>query len=116
MKIFRKHLLNVVNILHIQIKDKNWQITVPDKELVEILEKNKSLFKFTGRDVENFIAKCKLAHGVRVFSEPIENRFKLNKADINVAMESAKKHRKGDEKEDAPPPSMYQQCKIGVIE
>ena len=59
-------------------------------------------FKFFGRDIENFISKCKIAHAKRVLFENPEKKKIINQEDINSAIqiymnESQKKINKNPE-------------------
>ena len=44
-------------------------------------------FKFFGRDIENFISKCKIAHAKRVLFENPEKKKIINQEDINSAIQ-----------------------------
>ena len=45
------------------IKDMKWQISMDKKDIVEIIKKEKDLFKHAGGDVETFLSKMKMEIG-----------------------------------------------------
>lgn len=50
-----------------KISDIGWKIKYDDTYIVEWFNKNKDLFKYYGRDIENLVSKVKITHSKRVF-------------------------------------------------
>ena len=49
-------------------------------------EKNKKYFKYFGRDIENFLTKCKTAHAKRVLFLDQEEKRKISKNDLKEGL------------------------------
>jgi len=82
------------------ISEMEWQLGLDRKDIVQILKKNKNLFKQAGGDIENFLTKCKMAHARRVFSLDPEHMFVLTKKDMESSIEMIKKYSFREEKKD----------------
>ena len=54
---------------------------------VEWFKKNKDYFKFYGRDIENILAKTKIAHSRRVFCKPEDEKRKITLNDLDAGFE-----------------------------
>ena len=70
-----------------------WKIneSVEKKFIVEFFKNNKDFFKNFGGDIETFISKIKMVHSKRIFCLDKENKFIINKEDINTAIIMMKK-------------------------
>ena len=88
------------------IKEMNWELSVSDNIITDIIEKNKEYFKNAGGDIEILISKCKMVHAKRVFTLDRKNKFILTKDDIHKGFEMMKKYRV-KEKSTLPPIGMY---------
>jgi SpoVK/Ycf46/Vps4 family AAA+-type ATPase len=86
------------------VNDSNWLLNVNKDVLINIIKKNRKLFKNVGGDIETFFSKCKMFHSRRVFSMSKENKFILCLEDIQSAID----YLTGNAvKEDEPPWGMY---------
>ena len=109
---FWEHRIEEYNSSHLckifvkMVKDIDWETAFLEKELENIFDNNKNLFKNVGRDVEKFLTKCKISHSLRVFSMSKEHKFVLTKEDLLSGIERLKESKKENE-DDKPPPSMY---------
>ena len=88
------------------IKEMNWELSVSDNIITDIIEKNKEYFKNAGGDIEILISKCKMVHAKRVFTLDRKHKFILTKDDIQKGFEMMKKYRV-KEKSSLPPIGMY---------
>jgi hypothetical protein len=70
------------------------------------IEKNKDIFVNAGRDIVNFVSKCKIAHARRVISLHKENKFILVKEDLEKGFEMIQNNKKIP-KISLPPVGMY---------
>ncbi len=68
-----------------KIKDIDWKIKKNIK--TSWFEKNKSYFKFYGRDMETLLAKVKIAHGRRVFCLDEKEKKIISLKDMNKGFE-----------------------------
>ena len=64
-----------------KIKDVGWKTR--NDISVKWFEKNYSLFKSQGRDIETLFAKTKIAHSRRVFCKPIHYKTMINEKDLD---------------------------------
>jgi SpoVK/Ycf46/Vps4 family AAA+-type ATPase len=75
------------NIFIKKINDSGWSIDNTDQNInIKWFEKNKSLFKYYGRDIETLFAKTKIAHSRRVFCLDENVKKKLTIADIDKGL------------------------------
>lgn len=95
----------LAQIFHKMIKEINWEVSFKENDVIEIIEKNKGLFKNAGGSIETCLSKIKMIHAKRVFSLGKEHRFILTKKDLENTIEYIKKYKKSDT--DLPPPIMY---------
>ena len=65
-----------------KIKDIGWDLAEDSKITSDWFQKNKSYFKYYGRDIETIISKTKIAHSKRVFCKPEEYKKKITFADL----------------------------------
>jgi SpoVK/Ycf46/Vps4 family AAA+-type ATPase len=72
------------------LKDIGWKTTVTNKELEEIIKKEKELFKHAGGSVENWISKVKLAHSRRVFPLDPKDKYMLSIDDFKEGIKRMK--------------------------
>ena len=89
-----------------KVSEINWEISIDKKSIQEIIAKNKVIFVNAGRDIVNFISKCKMAHARRVITLGKEHKFILRSSDLEKGMEMIQKS-KNDVKIDPPPLGMY---------
>jgi Holliday junction resolvasome RuvABC ATP-dependent DNA helicase subunit len=97
---------DLTNIFISKVKQINWQLDISTKNIEEIIEKNKDIFVNAGRDIVNFVSKCKIAHARRVISLHKENKFILVKEDLEKGFEMIQ-HNKKIPKISSPPVGMY---------
>ena len=96
----------LADIFLTKVKNINWDIGV-DKDIISgIIGNNKDIFANAGRDIVNFISKCKMSHARRVLSLDKEYKFILTQDDLEKGLEMIKKIRKVS-KPDSPPFGMY---------
>lgn len=88
------------------VKDISWELDIDAKDISEIIEQNKNIFKYAGGDMENFLTKCKIVHSKRVISLNQKHKFILTKDDLNNAIEFIKDST-NDHHDNSPPPGMY---------
>jgi SpoVK/Ycf46/Vps4 family AAA+-type ATPase len=74
---------DLYNIFIKKVQDNKWFIAEDSNISVKWFEKNKSHFKFYGRDIETLFAKTKIAHSRRVFclDESVKKRITLEDLD-----------------------------------
>jgi len=74
-----------------KIQDNNWKADI-DNIPVSFFDKEKDVFEFFGRDIENLFSKCKIAHAKRVlFGNPSEKKIITNQ-DLKKGFELYKSH------------------------
>lgn len=71
---------NLADIFIKKINDIKWNYDVNKDFLIN--EIKKAQFKSFGRDIENLITKCKIAHSFRIFGKKPSERKKINRKDI----------------------------------
>jgi Holliday junction resolvasome RuvABC ATP-dependent DNA helicase subunit len=83
-----------------KVYDENWSISENENENVSIkwFEKNKSTFRFYGRDIETLFAKIKIAHSRRVFCLDDNIKKILILKDINKGLEMFIKNENSENK------------------
>lgn len=72
------------------INEMNWNINIDREDIVDVITKEKRLFKYAGGSVEVFISKMKMVHAKRVFSLDKEHMFVFTKKDMSNAIELIK--------------------------
>jgi len=78
---------DLYNIFLKKVNDGGWHLAEETKVDVKWFEKNKSKFKFYGRDIETLFAKTKIAHSRRVFClEPSVKKY-LTIKDLDKGLE-----------------------------
>jgi SpoVK/Ycf46/Vps4 family AAA+-type ATPase len=88
LKIDDYNALELHNIFIKKITDSGWLIDNTSLNVnVKWFEKNKSLFKYYGRDIETLFAKTKIAHSRRVFCLDENVKRKLTFMDIDKGLE-----------------------------
>ena len=70
-----------------KVNDGGWTLAEDSKINVKWFEKNKSYFKFYGRDIETLFAKTKIAHSRRVFGLDSSVKKFLTIKDIEKGLE-----------------------------
>lgn len=89
-----------------KVHEINWELGIDKKVVAEIIKGDKELFENSGRDVINFISKCKMSHARRVISLDKEHKFVLTRKDLENGVKMMKKNIKNN-KPDPPPCGMY---------
>lgn len=90
------------------VKKINWELVVTLDQIKSLLDQHKSIFKYAGGDIENFITKCKITHSYRVLNLDKEHKFILTIDDLENGIKLLKKNKKNDTQEDdIPPYGMY---------
>ena len=90
------------NIFIKKVTDNNWK-TDTENIPVSFFDKEKDVFEFFGRDIENLFSKCKIAHAKRVlFGNPSDKKiiteedlikgFELYKSHVPVKSEKNNRH------------------------
>jgi SpoVK/Ycf46/Vps4 family AAA+-type ATPase len=90
------------NIFIKKVNDNNWK-TDTENIPVSFFDKEKDVFEFFGRDIENLFSKCKIAHAKRVlFGNPSDKKiiteedlikgFELYKSHVPVKSEKNNRH------------------------
>jgi hypothetical protein len=82
------------------IEDMKWEISLEKSDIVDVIKKNKEVFKFAGGDLETFLSKAKMAHAKRVFSLNKTEKFKFTKEDLENAIAMIKSNKKKPEDDD----------------
>jgi SpoVK/Ycf46/Vps4 family AAA+-type ATPase len=90
---------DLYNIFLKKVKDGQWCIAEDSKITVKWFEKNKSHFKFYGRDIETLFAKTKIAHSRRVFCLDPSIKKMLTIKDIDKGLTIFLKNEDSKEKE-----------------
>ena len=90
-----------------KVREINWELGVNNSVIEEVIEKNKEIFVSAGRDVINFISKCKIVHAKRVITLDKRHKFILTRDDLENGITVVKKHIKMDEDISPPPTNMY---------
>jgi Holliday junction resolvasome RuvABC ATP-dependent DNA helicase subunit len=80
----------------------SWELAVDKIGVSNVIGKNKSLFTNAGRDVINFVSKCKIVHARRVITLDKKHKFILVQEDLENGATMMKKNVKIEE--DSPPP------------
>tara|TARA_B100001564_G_C20542075_1_gene624821 strand:+ start:39 stop:965 length:927 start_codon:yes stop_codon:yes gene_type:complete len=68
-------------IFKLQMRKEGWRIE-SDEKLLELFNKNESVFQNNGGDTENLFACIKVEHSVRVFNKPKKYKKFMNNEDI----------------------------------
>ena len=82
-----------------KVNDSGWNLAEDSNIDVKWFEKNKSNFKFYGRDIETLFAKTKIAHSRRVFGLDASVKKYLTIKDIEKGLEIYKKNEDSTNKE-----------------
>jgi len=109
-KINKYNSMDLAQIFIRKILKINWELSIELDDISSIIEKNKQLFMNSGRDVINFISKCKISHSKRVITLDIIHKFILTKVDLENGIEMLIKNSSIKEEKDdflEPPDFMY---------
>lgn len=79
----------LLQIFEKNVKETGWNVKEPLQD--SWFEKNKSYFKYYGRDMETLLSKVKIAHSRRVFCLAKEEKTQINKEDLEKGFELYKK-------------------------
>ena len=74
-----------------KVQENDWQIfeNNPDKEIpLKFFEKNMSMFKYNGGDMENLWHLCKISHARRIFGKTNDIVKKITNDDLNNAFKT----------------------------
>jgi SpoVK/Ycf46/Vps4 family AAA+-type ATPase len=74
---------DLYNIFLKKVNDIGWSIEENENINSDWFKNNKDYFKFYGRDIENILAKTKIAHGKRVFCKSENEKKKITLTDLN---------------------------------
>jgi len=83
-----------------KVNDSEWFLKEDSNIDVKWFEKNKSHFKFYGRDIETLFAKTKIAHSRRVFCLDISIKKHLTLGDLDKGLEIYIKNEDNKKKDD----------------
>jgi replication-associated recombination protein RarA len=75
------------------VKNIKWRFLPSIKTVSEIIEKNKDLFENSGRDVETFLTKSKMAHARRVFPLSQNHKKILTREDLDNGIKLTNENR-----------------------
>ena len=89
---------NLVDIFLQMLTSINWKINVGKEELIKMFNENIDLFENKGRDILNFITKCKMVHSKRVFGKNNNIKYILTVDDIKQSFIFVKKNKIADNK------------------
>ena len=89
-----------------KILDIEWETSVSETEMIEIIDNNIENFKNAGGDIENMITKTKMVHAKRIFSLDPHHKFILTIDDFNNAIDFINKTQPR-QKDKSPPFDMY---------
>lgn len=89
-----------------------WLLGVSKEKIAEIIKPELKNFASSGRDIINYITKCKIVHAKRVITLDIEHKFVLTEEDLKNGLElyleaSTMNSDKEEEKFESPPYGMY---------
>ena len=84
-----------------KVNDGGWSLAEDSQINVKWFEKNKSYFKFYGRDIETLFAKTKIAHSRRVFGLDESVKKHITIKDLNKGLELYLKNEDSKEKDNA---------------
>jgi hypothetical protein len=76
----------IVDIMLKMIEEMNWKIEVNKENLIDMIKKEKHLFKCAGGDLEILLSKSKMVNAKRVFSLDRDKMFILTKTDIEQGL------------------------------
>jgi stage V sporulation protein K len=76
---------NLVDIFLQMLLSIEWKITVEKEDLIKFFNDNLDIFENKGRDILNFITKCKMVHSRRVFGQQISKKYVLSIDDLKNA-------------------------------
>lgn len=96
----------LADIFLLKVKQINWDMGIDKHIIIEIISKNKEIFSNAGRDIVNFISKCKMSHARRVIALDKEHKFVLTREDLEKGIEMVQKTKNVD-KINSPPIGMY---------
>ena len=76
----------IVDIMLKMIEEMNWKIEVNKENLIDMIKKEKHLFKCAGGDLEILLSKSKMVHAKRVFSLDKDKMFIFTKIDVEQGL------------------------------
>lgn len=76
----------IVDIMLKMIEEMNWKIEVNKENLIDMIKKEKHLFKYAGGDLEILLSKSKMVHAKRVFSLDKDKMFIFTKIDVEQGL------------------------------
>lgn len=90
-----------------KVNDINWNISIDKIIVADVIKNHKDMFKNAGRDILNFITKCKMSHSHRILSKDKIHKFILTREDLENGLEMMKNSKIDDQKIPPPPLGMY---------
>ena len=96
----------IVDIMLKMIEEMNWKIEVNKENLIDMIKKEKHLFKYAGGDLEILLSKSKMVHTKRVFSLDKDKMFILTKTDVEQGLKLMNENKLKQE-ENIPTSYMY---------
>lgn len=105
-KIEKYSPLELSKIFLKKVKDINWDTSIDENIVTKLIKKDRDLFAHAGRDIMNFISKCKIAHAARVICLNKEHKFVLTREDLENGLVIVRKT-KVLVKPEPPPFGMY---------
>ena len=96
----------IVDIMLKMLEEMNWKIEVNKENLIDMLKKEKHLFKSAGGDLEILLSKSKMVHAKRVFSLDKDKMFILTKTDVEQGLKLMNENKLKQE-ENIPTSYMY---------
>jgi SpoVK/Ycf46/Vps4 family AAA+-type ATPase len=90
---------DLYNIFLKKINDSGWYLSENSEIDIKWFNKNKSIFKFYGRDIETLFAKTKIAHSRRVFCLDTSVKKYLTIKDLDKGLELYLKNEETNEKD-----------------
>lgn len=77
-----------------KVKEMKWELGINKNVITDVINTEKNMFKNAGRDIVNFISKCKIVHARRVISLDKEHKFVLIRKDLENGLEMMKNTKK----------------------
>ena len=84
---------DLVDIFLNRIEYIEWRISIENLDIVLKFNENIDLFENKGRDVLNFVTRCKMIHSKRVFGQNYKNKYIITKDDFINAIDMFRKSR-----------------------
>lgn len=89
-----------------KVNKSGWMVDIQAKNIYELFEENKRVFKNHARDVERLFNEVKMIHVSRTFSCSPSERMVINMKDLEAGIQKLQNERAGESSR-SPPPYMY---------